>query len=138
METGAWTGHFLVLFLARPGVFDWLVRPHNWLHVTRWSSRGAQSLRRSVFLLMFSNYLQHLLCFLTTQIKAKGYNSAGAKTKGSFLQSERIFWIIFGAFYDFFVFYRLIFSLSVVLCVKVKLSLQKTNETKNHLLADIH
>ena len=145
-----WTGskhfQFLVLFLGTADrVLDWLYYPLNWLHVTSCVFTGLSpaseappvpgycwlsALHHSVFLIMFSNYLPCLLRFLTTQIKAKGYNSAGAKTKGSFLQSERIFWIIFGAFYDFFVFYRLIFSLSVVLCVKVKLSLQKTNERK--------
>jgi len=55
------------------------------------------------------------------------------KSKGNFLQSERIFWNFFGSFYDFFVFYIVDFFTECFLRVKVKviLSLQKkTNDRK--------
>ena len=64
------------------------------------------------------------------------------KSKGNFLQSERIFWNFFGSFYDFFVFYIVDFFTECFLRVKVKviLSLQKKQMTEKnfHLQADIH
>ena len=58
------------------------------------------------------------------------------KSKGNFLQSERIFWNFFGSFYDFFVFYIVDFFTECFLRVKVKvLSLQKrTNDRKKDFI----
>jgi len=54
------------------------------------------------------------------------------KLKENLLQSERIFWIIFGSFYDFFVFYKVDFftECSFVLRFCYFITTKKTNDKK--------